>query len=49
MMAKCTNWYKYDKINFERIVIENIPSQCGLYKVINEPTRILENFAIVLT
>ena len=41
--AKCTNWYKYDKTNFEGIAIENISSQCGLYQVINEPTHILEN------
>ena len=41
--AKCTNWYKHDKTNFEGIAIENISSQCGLYQVINEPTHILEN------
>ena len=41
--AKCTNWYKHDKTNFEGIVIENISSQCGLYQVINEPTHILEH------
>ena len=41
--AKCTNWYKHDKTNFEGIVLENISSQCGLYQVINEPTHILEN------
>ena len=35
--AKCTNWYKHDKTNFEGIAIENISS------VINEPTHILEN------
>ena len=28
--AKCTNWYKHDKTNFEGIAIENISSQCGL-------------------
>ena len=42
--AKCTNWYKHDKTNFEGIAIENISSQCGLDQVINEPTHILENF-----
>ena len=41
--AKCANWYKHDKINFEGIAIENISSQCELYKVINKPTHILEN------
>ena len=41
--AKCTNWYKHDKTNFEGIAIENISSQSGLYHVINEPTHILEN------
>ena len=41
--AKCTNWYKHDKTNFEGIAIENISSQCGLHQVINEPTHILEN------
>ena len=41
--AKCTNWYKHDKKNFEGIAIENTSSQCGLYQVINEPTHILEN------
>ena len=41
--AKCTNWYKHDKTNFEGIAIENISSQCGLYQVINEPTHISEN------
>ena len=41
--AKCTNWYKHDKTNFEGIATENISSQCGLYQVINEPTHILEN------
>ena len=41
--TKCTNWYKHDNTNFEGIAIENISSQCGLYKVINEPTHILEN------
>ena len=41
--AKCPNWYKDDKTNFEGIVIENISSQCGLYQVINESTHILEN------
>ena len=41
--AKCTNWYKHDKTNFEGKTIENISLQCGLYQVINEPTHILEN------
>ena len=41
--AKCTNWYKHDKTNFEGIAIENISWQCGLNQVINEPTHILEN------
>ena len=41
--AKCTNWYKHDKANFERIAIENISLQFGLYQVLNEPTHILEN------
>ena len=41
--VKCTNWYKYDKTNFEGIAIENISSQCGLYQVISKPTHILEN------
>ena len=41
--AKCANWYKHDKANFEGIAIRNISSQCGLYQVINEPTHILEN------
>ena len=41
--AKCINWYKHDKTNFEGIALESISSQCGLYQVINEPTHILEN------
>ena len=41
--AKCTSWYKHDKINFEGIAIENISSQCEWYQVINEPTHISEN------
>ena len=41
--AKCSNWYKHEKRNFEGIAIEHISSQCGLYQVINEPTHILEN------
>ena len=41
--VKCTNWYKHDKTNFEGIAVKNISSQCGLYQIINEPTRILEN------
>ena len=32
--AKCTNWYKHDKTNFEGIAIENNSSQCGLYQII---------------
>ena len=40
--SKCTNWYKYDKTNFEGIAIKN-SSQCGLYQIINEPTYILKN------
>ena len=43
--AKCTNWYKHDKTNFEGIAKENIPWQCGFYQVINKPTHILESFA----
>ena len=41
--AKCTNWYKHDKTNFEGIAIENISWQRRLYKIINKPTHILEN------
>ena len=41
--AKCSNWYRHDKTNFEGMAIDNISSQCGLYQVINEPTHILEN------
>ena len=40
--AKCTNWYKHVKTNFEGIATENISSQCALYQVINKPLR-LEN------
>ena len=29
--AKCTNWYKHDKTNFEGRAIENISTQCGLH------------------
>ena len=29
--AKCTNLYKHDKTNFERIAKANIPWQCGFY------------------
>ena len=41
--AKCSNWYKHDKANFEGIAVENISLQSGFYKVINESTNILEN------
>ena len=45
--AKCTNWYKHDKTNFEGIAIENISLQSGLYQVMNEPTHNLKNSSSV--
>ena len=37
------NWYINDKTATEAVKIEFVTSQFGLHKIINEPTRVLEN------
>ena len=41
--AKLSQWHDKDTSTPEGISVESITSQFGLYKIINEPTHILEN------
>ena len=41
--AKSSDWYNKDKTSFEGNTIENVTSQLGLHRIINEPTHILPN------
>ena len=40
---KSRNWYINDKTATEAVKIEFVTPQFGLHKIINEPTRVLEN------
>lgn len=41
--GKSSNWFKHDKNSSKGITEENVTSQYGLQKIINEPTHKLES------
>ena len=44
--TKLSHWYKKDSSISDRISVESIMSQFGLYQIINEPTHILEKTSL---